>query len=230
MKNQETRMKRNEYSIKKILACTFILIVSSVLFTGCGDQVTDSAYTVRYAGKKYVSLEYPVNVFYYDYNGNSHDNFLEVDGQYPIDSPNWDMIWNGGDLYCSKKHIEDANSYYADDDNYSWYVLIDSDDYDEELNSYPIEVTDSEIEAVYGVEEQKRDLAVFFDEFEKFGSLFKISKDGVVRGTISIGKYDDQWYWRSEIIDESREKDDTWPEYVQALPKSLDNKINEVYF
>jgi len=77
------------------------------------------------------------------------------------------------------------------------------------------------------VEEQERELAVFFEEFEKLGSVFKISKDGVVRGTISIGKYEGQWYWRSEVIDESREKDGTWPEYVQALPETLSSKIEQ---
>lgn len=220
-------MRNNPNNIKRILACAFILAVSIVLTTGCGSQTTDNADTVKYDGKKYVSLEYPANVLYYDYNGNSHDNFEEVDGIYPIDSPNWDMIWNGGDLYCIKKHIDKANSYYADDSNYEWYALIDSDDYDNEINSYPIEVTAEETEAVYGVEEQERELAVFFEEFEKLGSVFKISKDGVVRGTISIGKYEGQWYWRSEVIDESREKDGTWPEYVQALPETLSSKIEK---
>lgn len=223
-------MRKNRHSFKRILVCTFILIASIALLTGCGDQISDNADTVKYEGKQYVSIEYPANVFYYDYNGNSHDNFEEVDGIYPIDSPNWDMIWNGGDLYCIKKHIEDANSYYADDSNYVWYVLIDSDDYDNEINSYPIEVTAEEAEAVYSVDDQEKDLAVFFEEFEKLGSIFKISEDGIVRGTISIGKYDGHWYWRSETIDDSREEDGTWPEYIQALPKSLDGKIKEAEF
>ena len=58
-----------------------------------------------------------------------------------------------------------------------------------------------------------------------FGSIAKISKDSVVRGTLSIAKYDGNWYWKSEVIDESREKDGTWPEYVQPLPESLNEKI-----
>ena len=225
MKNN--KMVNNLHKYKRKSICICILIFSVLLLAGCGNQAANSGDTVKYEGKKYVSLEYPANVFYYDYNGNSHDNFEEVDGIYPIDSPNWDMIWNGGDLYCIKKHVEDANSYYADDSNYVWYALIDSDDYDNEANSYPIEVTSEEIEAVCGVDDQDKDLAVFFEEFEKLGSVFKISEDGVVRGTISIGKYNGHWYWRSETIDESREEDGTWPEYIQALPKSLDSKIKE---
>ena len=215
--------KWHRHKGKSIYIC--ILMIAVLLLAGCGDRGTTSADTVKYDGQKYVSVEYPANVFYYDYNGSSHDNFEEVDGIYPIDSTNWDMIWNGGDLYCIKKHKDDANSYYASDDNYNWYVSFDSEDYDEEEISCPIEVTSEEAGALCGIEEQEKDLAVFFEEFEKLGSIYKISKDGIVRGTISIGKYDGQWYWRSETIDESREEDGTWPEYIQALPKSLDGKI-----
>jgi hypothetical protein len=125
--------------------------------------------------------------------------------------------------------VDKANSFYSNDDNYVWYVVIDSegDSEDSEINSCPVEVTDEELEEIYAVEDRKRDLAVFFEDFEKMGSLFKISEDGMVRGTISIGKYDGKWYWRSEVIDESQERDGTWPEYVQPLPDTIDLKIKE---
>ena len=66
------------------------------------------------------------------------------------------------------------------------------------------------------------------EEFDTFGSLIKISKDGVVRGTLSIAEFDGDWYWKSEIIDESRENDGMWPEYIQLLPESLSKKIKAV--
>ena len=213
-------------SIKTILcAC---LIITTILLSGCGVQTASvEEDTVKFQGHKYAPLDYPVNIFYYDYNGNSHDNFEEVDGRYEIDSPNWDMIWNAGDLYCITKHVDEANKYYANDENYVWYALIDSDEEDNEINSYPIEITAEELQAVYAVENQERDLALYFEDFEKTGSLFKISEDGVVRGTISVVKYQGQWYWNSEVIDESQERDDTWPEYVQPLPDSLSKQICE---
>ena len=213
--------------MKKAMLCMCACILVISLLAGCGNQVENTADTTKYNGKTYVSLSYPANVFYYDYNGNSHDNFEDVDGKYPIDSPKWDMIWNGGDLYCIKKRITEAEEYYANDDNYSWYALVDRDEEDNEINSCPITVTDAELQAIYDVEYQEKDLAVFFDEFEKLGSVFKISKDGVVRGTISVGKYKGHWYWKSEIIDESIEQNDTWPEYIQPLPDSLSRKIIE---
>ena len=209
--------------IRLLIACLCV----TILLAGCGVTADDSAYTTKYKGHKYVSLEYPENIFYYDYNGNSHDNFAEVDGKYPIDSEQWAMIWNAGDLYCIKRSIEEATAYYADDENYVWYALVDTDEEDNEINSCPITVTAAELEAVYDIENQERDLAIFFDEFEKQGSIFKISKDGVVRGTISVCKYEGAWYWKSEVIDESRERDDTWPEYIHPLPQSLSDKMIE---
>ena len=204
-----------------------ILILSLALLVGCGNQTSNSADTVKYEGNEYVAVEYPANVFYYDYNGSSEDNFEEVDGIYPIDSHEWEMIWNGGDLYCIEDRAAEANEYYANDENYEWYYLIDSDEEDNETNTLPVTVTASELEGVYGVESKEKELAVYFDDFEALGSLFKISKDGVMRGTLSIGKYDGAWYWRSEVIDESQERDGTWPEYVQPLPESLSDKITE---
>ena len=103
--------------------------------------------------------------------------------------------------------------------------MIDTED--DELY-YPIDVNDEELENIYKLEEMERKTSLFWEEFEAQGSLIKISKDGIVRGIISIIKFDGSWYWKSEVIDESREKDGNWPEYVQLLPKTLDKKIKEV--
>lgn len=211
--------------INKRLVCVFMLMLTLVLLAGCGIKEQASGDEVKYEGKEYSIIEYPANVFSYDYNGNSHYDIEEVDGIYPIDSPNWDMIWNDGKLYCDKKYAAEANEFYYDDENYVWYLLIDHDVEDNEIYSVDIELTADELEYVYNIDDKEKDLAVFFDEFEKTASIFKISNDGVVRGTLSIGKYKGEWYWRSEIIDESRESDGTWPEYVQPLPESLSDKI-----
>lgn len=213
--------------MKKAIIGLCVLLTIMLSLSGCGEQNVSAGDTVKYDGTEFAALEYPENVFFYDYNGNSHDNFEEVDGIYPIDSPNWEMIWNGGDLYCNVKDVDKANSYYADDENYVWYVLIDNEEYDEP-DAWDLEFTTDEIVGIYGVESQEKDLAIFFDEIEKMGSLIKISEDSIIRGTISIGKYKGQWYWRTEIIDDSIEEDGTWPEYVIPLPESVNGKIIEV--
>ena len=75
------------------------------------------------------------------------------------------------------------------------------------------------------VENLPKEKAIFFEEIEEFATLTKTSKDGMVSGLTELAYYEGSWYWRSEIIDESREKDGTWPEYVQELPESLSEKI-----
>ena len=208
------------YKYRKI----FMTIIISLLLTGCANQQSENVSVVKYEDKEYVELEYPQSIFYYDYNGNPHDNFEEVDGIYPIDSPKWEVIWNGGDLYCIKDRAEEAKEYYASDANYVWYLFIGDED-DEDFVAVDIELTESELEEVCKLEELERSASVFWEEFDDFGSIAKISKDSVVRGTLSIAKYDGNWYWKSEVIDESREKDGTWPDYVQPLPESLNEKI-----
>lgn len=203
----------------------FMLMLTLVLLTGCGINAQASGDTVQYKGKEYAMIEYPSNVFSYGYNGNSHYDVKEIDDIYPIDSPNWDMIWDDGRLYCDKKYAALANQFYANDENYVWYLLIDYDTEDPEVYSVDIELTADELEYVYNIDDKEKDLAVFFDELEKTASIFKISNDGVLRGTLSIGKYKGQWYWRSGIMDESRESDGTCPEYIQPLPESLSDKI-----
>jgi len=236
-------MKNNGWNNKKALICIAAVVMAVIAIAAVvnrpvqledtigqspesgGSQTVDLADTVRYKGKMYTAVEYPANVFCYDYNGNDSDNFDEPDGIYPIKSPKWDIIWNGGDLYCISDCVDEANAYYADDENYEWYVQIDAED--DESDAYPIKVTAAESAAVCDLETEEKDIAVYFDEFEKLGSIFKVSRDGIVRGTISVGKYDGRWYWRSEIIDESRECDGTWPEYIQPLPETLDTKIKK---
>ena len=207
---------------KKVICITILLLILNMLLPGCSKQNVINIDIVNFEGNEYKLLEYPENEFYYDYNGNSHDNFEEVDGRYPIDSPQWNMIWNAGDLYCAVDRVEEAENYYSNDDNYEWYIVINTED--DEL-SYPINVNDDELESIYKLEEMERTTSLFWEEFEAQGSLIKISKDSIVRGTISIIKFNGSWYWKSEVIDESREKDGDWPEYVQPLPETLNNKI-----
>lgn len=216
------KMKNSFRPIRRVIA--FICVIAIACITaGCNNQQGNSSDVLVYEGSEYVPVEYPSDVFYYRYKGNSNDNFEDVDGIYPISSPEWAMLWNAGDLYCSKKQADKANTYYANEDNYEWYVLIDSQQ--DEAAPYPIKVTSEEIDDVYSVTGKEKDLSVFFDEFEKLGDVYKVSKDGIVCGSITIGKYNGNWYWRSEVVDESRENDGTWAEYVQPLTASLDQKI-----
>ena len=209
----------------RLIILWMIAFITGIFLTAYGNEQLSDTDIVKFEGHEYLLLEYPANIFYFYYNGNDEDNFEEVDGIYAIASPQWKMIWNGGDLYCAKENIKEANSYYADSENYDWYVAIDSED---KSNVYPVEVTNTELNHIYELENKPKEMSLFYEEFETLGSLFKVSKDGIVRGTISIVEYEDQWYWNSETIDESKESENTWPEYVQPLPESLSIKIQLV--
>ena len=149
----------------------FLVLILNILLTGCSKENMENCNVVNFEGKEYESLEYPANEFYYAYNGNSHDNFEEVDGRYPIDSPQWDMIWNAGDLYCAADRVAEAENYYSNDDNYDWYVIIDTED--DEL-SYPIDVNDAELENIYKLEEMERKTSLFWEEPFAISSRFGI--------------------------------------------------------
>ncbi len=213
-------------SIRRITAAISLIMAFCFLPAGCDRPAADISDTVTYKGGEYVFLEYPMNIFCYYYNGSSNDHFEEVDGIYPVDSPMWDMIWNGGDLYCAKDSAAEATGYYADDENYNWYIVIDNEA-DDTVNYHPAELTENELNAVYSLEDKEKTVSAFWEEFEAFGSIIKISKDGMVRGTISIAKFDGSWYWKSEIINEDRVSDGTWAEFIQPLPETLDSRIKE---
>ena len=66
-------------------------------------------------------------------------------------------------LPYQKSPIKEANSYYADIENYDWYVAIDSE---EKTNVYPIEVTETELNHIYALEDAQKELSLFYEEFE----------------------------------------------------------------
>lgn len=197
----------------------FCMLIMSVFFTGCSSQDT-----LEYEGEKYVLLEYPASVFYYDYQYDDSGEF-EVEGIYPFKGTQWDMVWVEGDVYCIKDQAKEAAAYYGNDANYEWFVVIDEED--EEV-TYPLRLTTEEIESLYAIEEAERDNSIFFEEIETFGSIIKVSKDGFIKAGIGLAQYDGSWYWRTETINEDKEQDGAWAEYICELPETVIEKINDL--
>lgn len=202
---------------RKIAIAVLIIFVLAAAFIATRPD-PDS---IKFEGKKYVILGYPANVFYYDL---STGGVFEEDEIYPIEGCQWDMVYQNGDVYCSKSDFRQASAYYDDYDNYDWFVNIEKGD---EEQMYPITVSEEDGAYIYTIDEIDKETAIFFDEIETMGSLLVISKDGIIRGTTSLGEYGRQWYWRSEIIDESRERDGEWPEYIIKLPEQVNREIIE---
>ncbi len=176
--------------------------------------------TVSYSDKDYKLLESPADIFFYTLN---RDEYLEEDIVHPIECDSWDVVYVNGDLFIEESRSEGATSYYADDENYSWFVSVNHPDWEDEY-TYAITVTEEELDYIYSMEDMEKDKTVFFDDIEVFGTLKKISRDGLICAWTDLYYTDGAWYWNSEIIDEDTEG---WPTYIQPIPESLNKQIKE---
>ena len=199
---------------KKAILSVCVLAMALMMFTGCSNQES-----ITYNGQEYILIEYNQDIMAYDYNSNE---YIEVDTIAEVKSEQWGMITCDGDLFVEKNKLKEAEKYYKDDANYDWYITIEDD---EKENTFELEVDDETWQEFYNLEKQEKDKYLFFDEIEKFATLFKKSKDGIVIARTELAFYQGDWYWRSEVINEEIERDDTWPEYVYEVPEELNKKI-----
>lgn len=201
--------------LKKIVAglvVVAIIVIGGILLVGKKNQ--DLKDTVTYDGEKYVLLEYKQDVF--TYNFISNEEFYDEDDISPMKHDKWDVVYFGGDLFVLDTHVEDATTYYQDDNNYEWFVVYEDE---ETKKSESLAITKDEIDFLYGLDDAKKDTKVSFDDIEMFVDVVKISKDGFLEGTINLVRYKNSWYYKTEVMSE----DDK--EYVIELPSSLNSKL-----
>lgn len=223
MKKVQTQDKNRFANVLKKIAAYFAAVVIVVLIAAMVFMfTTPDNDTVKYEGEKYAILQYPMDIFYYDL-AEGVDGY-EEDETVPLKGSLWPMVYNNGDVFCDEDDIYDANAYYNNHENYVWYVVIETEDAEE---TYPIKISMEDFEYIYRMEDMDKETAIFFEEIETQGSLIKTSKDGFLDGRTGLAQYEGNWYWRTEIIDESREKDGTWPEYVIPLPDTVNTEINK---
>lgn len=206
--------------IFRLLVTVCGLVMMCTLLSSCWGKDVTSTDALEYEGETYVLLEYPTSIVYYDYNGSVD---AEEDEICLLESSQWAMVWYEGDVYCIKDKADEAKAYYANEANYDWFAGID----EEKEVLYPLELTVEEIGDIYDMAEAEWKTSIFFEEIESFGNVTKVSKDGMIKGIIGTAKYDGQWYWRTETIDENREKDGTWAEYICPLPEPVNDKIKD---
>ena len=177
--------------------------------------------TLSYGGETYCYLSFPGDIFYYDLR-EAMD--YEEDAVLPIPHDRWKLVYRDGDLFVLESQWETAVADYADDENYTWSVLVE-DPQTEETHVVPVTVSADDRAFIYNMENIKGDTTLFFDDIELFGSLVKTHKDGVISASTSLAYHADTWYWRSETIDDSVEG---WPEYVVPLPNSITAQISQL--
>lgn len=182
------------------------------------DEEYETPDSINFDGITYTLLKYNADIFCYDL---AEGFEYEEDTYYPLPHDKWEMVYYNGDLFVLDGILEEATSYYADDKNFVWSIEIDDPDL-EEAKNYPLSLNAEEISYLYGMEDMEKDKTLHFDDIEVFGTLKKTSKDGLICATIQLAFLDGNWYWRSEIIDESEED---FPEFVFELPKSLNKQI-----
>ena len=214
MKNtNNSKMLRSFVAAFGVMAIALLVLAMMLMFT---NSDTD---TVKYEGEKYSVLGYPADIFMYDL---AEGVECEEDETVPLEGSQWRMVYNNGDVYCHIDDFNEANAYYNNHENYDWYVNIE---YEDSEKMYKINPSIDDFEYIYRMEDMNKETAIFFDEIETQGSLIKVSKDGFIEGRTGLAEYGGKWYWRTETIDESREHDGDWPEYVIPLPAAVSDQI-----
>ncbi len=202
----------------KKLVPLIILITAAAIIILCIVAVSknnvDFRDTVTYNGKTYVLLEYNADIFTYSFNSN---DYMETDEIHPISNEKWDAVYFNGDIFIAEAQVEDATEYYADDDNYSWFVTVEKDD--GEITE-SVSVTEKELKFLYSMENAKRQKTIVFDDIKHFASIVKKSNDGFIFALTTIVHCDNSWYRKTEVMTE----DDK--EYVIPLPESLCKKLS----
>jgi len=199
---------------KKIIIIVIVIILLLIGFF----LVTKNNYVdkLNYKGKTYIYLENKMDIFTYGFYGNG---YYDEDVIYPIKNKKWDIVYFNGDLFAKDKDVNEAKKYYNDDNNYIWFIVFDIDD-DEKKEK--IQLTEKELNYIYRMDEIKKSDSIKFDEIEMFASIQKVSNDKLISGIISLAYCKDYWYYKTEIMNDFDE------EYVIKLPKSLNQKINDL--
>lgn len=206
-------------NVKKIGILSIILCILSIILIfilKAENNLTDS---ISYRGKKYICLEYNMDIFTYNFNSN---DYYEEDIIHPILHDKWDMVYFNGDLFIEEESIKAAKVYYSNDKNYEWFIVFDEND---SQITIPIELTEEEIKYIYNMDNMKKTETMTFEEIKMFADITKISKDKKVFSLISLANYKGSWYWKTEIMTDDKAIDE---EYIIKLPESLNNKISMI--
>jgi len=232
--------KLGEFDMKKRikLRMTVGMMLLVLTLTACGENSDafhwegSDAFSIK--GEKYVAVELKQDLFFYDASLRENPDGSgwsivseDEDGEhmYTAECGIGEPLYYNGTFYCREGVEEEITAYYADDENYNWYVEFDLDD--GTVRQLELDIEQKELTALYQLENFEKKKSVFFDEIETMASLIKVSKDQLVEGRTSLLCTDGRWYWRTETIDEGRERDGQWAEYIQPLPETLSEKIKE---
>lgn len=202
---------------RKFLVFSFLLIIIIFLIVFLyGKNKFKFTDTIIYEDDRYVLLEYNMDIFTYNYNGNF---YIEEDTIYPIKHNKWKMIYFSGDLFVLDEQVDKATKYYSSDNNYEWFIVFDDEDYEEKKF---ISINSDDLDYLYNIEDIKYEKTIVFSDIDRFCDLIKISEDNTVQGVVLLAQVDGVWYYKTEVMtDDDRE-------YVIKLTDELNSKINDL--
>lgn len=202
--------------MKKIILILIpiILVILSLIGIYNYKKITND--NIFYKMENYIYLDYKEDIFYYFYY---NTEYIEEDQLLEIKHDKWKFLFYNEDLFIREKDYKDAKEYYDNDKNYSFYLNIE-----EEYTSttYPIDIYKDELQKIYNMNNIINKDTLKFEDIEKHGSLTKKSKDGKITGIISLAYVKNNWYYRTEIMNDNDE------EYVVKLPDSLNKRLNDM--
>lgn len=202
--------------MKKIILILIpiILVILSLIGIYNYKKITND--NIFYKMENYIYLDYKEDIFYYFYY---NTEYIEEDQLLEVKHDKWKFLFYNEDLFIREKDYKDAKEYYDNDKNYSFYLNIE-----EEYTSttYPIDIYKDELQKIYNMNNIINKDTLKFEDIEKHGSLTKKSKDGKITGIISLAYVKNNWYYRTEIMNDNDE------EYVVKLPDSLNKRLNDM--
>lgn len=197
-----------------ILALIIIFVITSSIIAYNYKSFGNNE--IFYKLNQYVYLDFKEDIFYYYYN---NTEYLEEDYILEIKHNDWKFLYYNEDLYIREKDYNKAKEYYDNDSNYKFYINIE-----EEYNSttIPLTINKDELHYIYNIQNIINKDSIKFEDIEIHGSLTKVSKDQKVTGIISLAYYKNNWYYKTEIMNEKDE------EYIVKLPDSLNQRIKDI--
>lgn len=201
--------------VKKIFAIV-VFILGMLVFLVV--EMNKSVDAIKYNGKKYILLEYNMDIFTYNHN-NSDNMYYEEDVIHPISHEKWNVVYFNGDLFVIDNQVKKATKYYNNDQNYNWYIIFE--DNEEELKK-TLSVSEEELVYLYNIENNKDKITITFNDIDMFVDILKISKDGLIQGIVNLVQVDGNWYYKTEVMTDDNK------EYVIKIQDSLNEKINNL--
>lgn len=215
---EKTKETVTKVIIKKSSADEFVLDFDGDIRTFQIEEENSVTDTITYEGNEYCLIEYNLDIFNYDLTTGGD---YEEDVIYPIEHSEWNIVYYNGDLFALEADLDEVNLYYSDDENYNWWVRVENKNTEYQY-TLDLSLSESEMEYLYRMEEMERNETIFFEDIEQFATFAKTSKDGLITATIELVWRDNNWYWRSGIINESVEG---WPEFIFEVPETLNSRI-----